>query len=167
MSAHTAYIGLGSNLGDSTQEILRARDAIAALPSTQYIELSPLYRSIPVGPPGQPDYINAAAKVVTRLCPTDLLKALQAIEDRQLRVRQERWGPRTIDLDILLFDDLVVASTQLTIPHPHMTERNFVLIPLQQLAPDLILPNGESLAKLVEKVGTDGLWSIEEDQCNG
>lgn len=167
MPAHTAYVGLGSNLGDSTREILRARDAIAALPSTQYIELSPLYRSSPLGPQGQPDYINAAAKVITRLPPTDLLKALQAIEDQQLRVRQERWGPRTIDLDILLFDDLVVASTQLTIPHPHMTERNFVLIPLQTLAPDLILPNGESLARLVEKVGTDGLWSIEEDQCNG
>src|SRR5690606_11032591 len=133
-----AYIGLGSNLDDPLAQVQRALERLAQLPDTQLIGQSRLYRSAPVGPEGQPDYINAVACLNTTLAPETLLDQLQHLEHQQGRVRSLRWGPRTLDLDILLYDALVLQTPRLTLPHPEMINRNFVLHPLSELAPDLI-----------------------------
>ncbi|HLU04758.1 MAG TPA: 2-amino-4-hydroxy-6-hydroxymethyldihydropteridine diphosphokinase [Advenella sp.] len=135
---HTAYIGLGSNLGESEDILYRALDDIAALPHTDLQQVSDLYRTAPVDACG-PDYINAAAKLVTRLSAPDLLQALQTIELNHGRARPYRNAPRTLDLDILCYDDLVQDTTQLILPHPRMHLRAFVLRPLLDIAPGMVL----------------------------
>ncbi len=140
-----AFVGLGSNLDDPRRQILTAFDALARLPSTRLVARSSLYRSAPVGPPGQPDYINAVAQLATALEPLALLDRLQAIERDQRRVRGERWGPRTLDLDLLLFEGRVIESERLTLPHPEMGRRNFVLVPLAEIAPGLVMPDNRPL----------------------
>jgi len=144
-----AYIGLGSNLQNPLQQLCWALQALAALPGSSDLVRSPLYRSEPLGPPGQPPYINAVAGVMTKLPAVELLRALQAIETAQGRVRNERWGPRTLDLDILLYGDSVQTDPQLSIPHPRLAERAFVLYPLADIAPDLVIPG---LGKLAERL---------------
>lgn len=143
------YIGLGSNLEDPLQQVRRALIELSQLPCSELIRHSQLYRSDPVGPPGQPDYINAVAHLRTRLQPERLLDQLQALEQQHQRVRLQHWGARTLDLDILLFGDLQINSTRLSVPHPFMAQRSFVLYPLQEIAPELRLPNGESLTRLI------------------
>lgn len=140
-----AYIGLGSNLADPYRQVSDALQELSALPCTQLLHYSSLYRSDPIGPAGQPDYVNAVALLDTTLAPEALLDALQAIEQSHQRVRRIHWGPRTLDLDILLYDDRIIDNERLIIPHTWMLERNFVLWPLAEIAPDLVLPNGSTL----------------------
>lgn len=136
---HTAYIGLGSNLTDPVRQIEQALAELDGLPLTRRVARSPLYRSRPVGPQDQPDFVNAVASIVTRLSPLALLDQLQALEQRHRRVRQRHWGPRTLDLDLLLFADRHLASARLILPHPALLERAFVMIPLADIAPGLML----------------------------
>lgn len=145
-----AWIGLGSNLEDPLAQVSTALQELTQLPDTTLAACSSLYRSDPVGPPGQPDYINAVAALDTRLEPEALLDALQAIEQMHQRVRKIHWGPRTLDLDLLLYGDQVISTPRLTVPHAYMTERNFVLWPLAELAPELILPDGRPLNTLLQ-----------------
>ena len=144
------YVGLGSNLDAPRTRIRRAVEAMAALSATRLLQLSPLYRSPPMGPPDQPDYLNAVAEVETGLAPLALLDVLQAIEQRQGRVRGERWGPRTLDLDILLYGDRRISFPRLQVPHPGLLQRPFVLVPLADIAPRMVMPDGVVLETLVD-----------------
>ncbi|SDO45488.1 2-amino-4-hydroxy-6-hydroxymethyldihydropteridinediphosphokinase [Halomonas shengliensis] len=148
MSLHRAWVGLGSNLEEPDAQVARALDALDRLPLTRRRAASGLYASRPVGPQDQPDFINAVACLETRLSPLALLDQLQALEQRHRRVRGRRWGPRTLDLDLLLFDDSRLALPRLTLPHPEMTRRAFVVVPLLAVAPGLSLPDGRRLADL-------------------
>lgn len=159
----TAYIGLGSNLEDPHGQITQAVNGLAAMPDSQLLACSPLYRSRAVGPP-QPDYINAVAAVSTHLEPLALLDALQAIEQAHRRERKLHWGPRTLDLDILLYGEQRLDLPRLQVPHPHMTERNFVLYPLADIAPTLVLPDGRSLSALLRGCDRDGLQLLNETE---
>jgi len=153
-----AYIGLGSNLDDPEGQLHRAVKALREIPNSRLTAVSPFYRSRPMGPAEQPDYVNAVAMLDTRLEPLALLDALQAIEQQQGRVRTgERWGPRTLDLDLLLYGTEVIEMPRLSVPHPGLKERNFVLQPLADLAPELILPDGSSIAALLAQCSAKGL----------
>ncbi len=156
-----AYIGLGSNLENPRAQVEQALVELATIPQSQLLSKSPFYRSAPVGPSDQPDYINAVALLKTSLSPLALLDALQAIEQSHLRVRIEHWGPRTLDLDILLLDQQTIDSERLKVPHPYLTQRNFVLYPLADITPDLRLPDGTSLQQLIAQCPRDGLAPIE------
>ena len=137
---HIAYIGLGSNLQDPPSQLQRALAAIAWLPDTQLLEQSSLYRSAALGYADQPDFVNAVAKIATALTPQALLQALLKIEHQQGRERTFRNAPRILDLDVLLYDDLQLHEPGLTIPHPQMHLRAFVLQPLLEIAPDARIP---------------------------
>jgi 2-amino-4-hydroxy-6-hydroxymethyldihydropteridine diphosphokinase len=137
----TAYIGLGSNEGDPRAQILQAFTELAALPATQLVGRSRLYRSAPCDAPGQPDFVNAVAALETELSAAQLLEALQAIEARHGRERPHRNAPRTLDLDMLLVGETAFASPLLTLPHPRMHERAFVLRPLLDLDPRAEVPD--------------------------
>ncbi len=151
---HVAYIGLGANLGERKANILAAADLLRRVPGVGDVTLSSLYETEPVGgPAGQGPYLNAAARVETDLSPGALLAVLQDIEARLGRQRAEKWGPRTIDLDLLLFDQEVTATPELTIPHPLMHERRFVLEPLAEIAPDVIYPlRNMTIRQLLERL---------------
>lgn len=156
-----AYIGLGSNLENPRAQVEQAFFELSALASSKLLKRSPLYGSTAVGPGEQPDYVNAVALLETDLQPFELLDALQTIEHSHRRVRIEHWGPRTLDLDILLLDDRCIDSERLKVPHPYLTQRNFVLYPLADITPDLNLPNGESLQELISSCPQDGLARLE------
>lgn len=161
MSAR-CYVGLGSNLSDPHTQIVHALTALAALESTQLLAVSSLYRSKPLGPSDQPDYVNAVAMLDTRLEPEGLLDRLQRIELEQGRVRKhERWGPRSLDLDILLFGSLLIHSQRLTVPHYDMHRRAFVLYPLAEVSPDLTMPDGTRLSALLDNCPYDGLERLD------
>ena len=157
-----AYISLGSNLEQPEHQVLSAVEEIATIPNTILTEISRLYRSAPVGPGEQDDYINAVVEVETTLSPLALLDALQAIEVKHGRKRIVRWGARTLDLDILLYGSECIDSERLTVPHKEMHWRNFVLMPLADINPLLSLPNGESLQELLQDAGQDGLIAYRE-----
>lgn len=144
-----AYIALGSNLEQPVSQILQAFEALNQLPDSHLISRSSLYRSAPMGKLDQPDFINAVACIETTLTPHDLLEALLKIELRHGRVRESPNAPRTLDLDILLYNDLQWRDEKLTVPHPRMTERAFVLQPLMEIAPDCIIPNRGTVAHLL------------------
>lgn len=127
------YIGLGSNLNNPPQQIAHALQAIDALPESQRLQTSSLYHTKPVGPQDQPDFVNAVTKISTELTPRALLQQLQAIERQQGRRPSYRWGPRVIDLDILLYGEQTIHEPDLIIPHPRMWERAFVMDPLSEL----------------------------------
>ncbi|WP_392558966.1 2-amino-4-hydroxy-6-hydroxymethyldihydropteridine diphosphokinase [Orbus mooreae] len=147
------FIALGANLGDPSSQANDAIEAIKTLTSTQVLQVSPFYRSKPLGPQDQPDYLNAVLKIETTLLPLELLSAVQEIEKNLGRVRKSnRWGPRTLDLDILLYDDLILTSEILTIPHYDMKNREFVLYPLFDIAPELVLPDKQRISDLLQKV---------------
>jgi 2-amino-4-hydroxy-6-hydroxymethyldihydropteridine diphosphokinase len=133
----TAYIALGANLGDARAALRQAMQAMAALPGVALVRSSSLYRTAPVESIG-PDYLNAVVEISTTLAPPDLLAALQAIEQAAGRERPYRNAPRTLDLDILLYDELTLDSPALTIPHPRMDQRAFVLVPLAEIAPQRV-----------------------------
>ena len=162
MASVVAYIGIGSNLAQPTQQVENAVSALKAIPATQLLCVSPWYGSTPVGGPSeQPDYINGAACLQTRLSPHKLLDALQAIEQQQGRKRHTRWGARTLDLDLLLYGDQTIHDSRLTTPHPRLETRHFVLAPLADIAPTLMLPNGCSVASLLANLGaSNSLWRL-------
>ena len=155
----TAYVGLGSNLQDPIQQVKRAQLELAQLPNTCCVRHSSLYLTRPLGPQDQPDFINAVARLETGLAPEALLDLLQELERRHLRVREgARWGPRTLDLDLLLYDQLQLASERLNLPHPELSRRAFVLLPLAEVTPrDLWIPGCGSLAALLEQVSDEGV----------
>jgi len=143
------YIGLGSNLDEPIKHITTAIKELQNLAGCQLVSASSLYRSAPVGPAGQDDYINAVACLTTTLEPEQLLDSLQAIENAHQRVRVERWGARTLDLDILLIDNKQINTARLTVPHPYIQDRNFVLVPLFELAGDISI-NDQLLTDLLK-----------------
>lgn len=149
-----AMIGLGSNLGDRRATLDGAVAALAARPEIDVIQVSGFIETEPVGgPPGQGPYLNAAVEVETTLDPIGLLRVLQEVENEFGRVRTVRWGERTLDLDLLLSDDLVLDSAELTVPHPRMTGRRFVLEPLAQIAPTTVIPGtGRTVADWLDEV---------------
>ncbi|WP_153446035.1 2-amino-4-hydroxy-6-hydroxymethyldihydropteridine diphosphokinase [Vibrio algicola] len=154
----TVYIAIGSNLADPVAQAKLAIEALKQHPDLELVACSSLYSSTPMGPQNQPDYINAVAQVRTRLSPLDLLDCTQAIEQQQGRVRkEERWGPRSLDLDILLYANQTIDTPRLTVPHYGIKIREFVLYPLFEIAPDLHLPDGTELAKLLPQVDRNGL----------
>jgi 2-amino-4-hydroxy-6-hydroxymethyldihydropteridine diphosphokinase len=157
--AVTGYVGLGSNLDDPRGQVLKAFEAITALPSGYLLRRSSLYRTAPLGPPGQPDYVNAVAALETRLEPFALLDRLQEIERSQGRRREgPRWGPRTLDLDLLLYGDVRMDSERLSLPHPQIQHRAFVLVPLAEVAPaDLEVPGRGSLRSLLRACDHSGV----------
>jgi 2-amino-4-hydroxy-6-hydroxymethyldihydropteridine diphosphokinase len=151
-----AYIGIGSNLAEPQSQVQQAIDELSYLPQSTCRHYSSLYRSAPMSldkamdqGQEQPDYINAVAEIETGLSPLDLLHELQHLEALHDRIREERWGPRTLDLDILLYDDRIIGSPGLTVPHAGLYERNFVLYPLAEIAPDLDIPGAGLLAGLL------------------
>ena len=135
-----AYVALGANLGDPPAQLEQALARMSRLPGTRLLACSRLYRTAPLGPAGQPDYCNAVAALDTVLAPEALLDALQGIEAESGRLRGEHWGARTLDLDLLMLDDLACATPRLTLPHPQLAHRRFVLQPLAEIAPGLELP---------------------------
>ncbi|AUB76844.1 2-amino-4-hydroxy-6-hydroxymethyldihydropteridine diphosphokinase [Pseudomonas sp. Lz4W] len=159
------YIGMGSNLADPAEQLRSAIQALAQLPDSRFAGVSAFYQSDSLLP-GQPRYTNAVAAIDSELEPLELLDALQAIEIDQGRERHERWGPRTLDLDILLFGDRLIDTPRLKVPHYHMQARPFVLYPLAELAPaTLTLADGRSLAQLLAEcpfVGLERLPPIAE-----
>ena len=149
---HTVYLGLGANLNAPRKQIHAAVAALTALKDVEFVCVSHDYASKPMGPQDQPDYVNAVACVKTALEPEQLLDLTQAIELEHGRVRkEERWGPRTLDIDILLFGNDVIDTPRLTVPHYGLTEREFVVYPLLEIAPTLVLPNNQSLADITTR----------------
>jgi len=161
------FIGLGANLAEPIAQLERAVQALRQHPELQLHRLSSFYGSKPMGPQDQPDYVNAVAWLKTSLAPEPLLDVLQAIELAQGRQRKdERWGPRTLDLDILLYGELQLASPRLTLPHYGMASREFVLYPLAEIAPELLVPGLGSVSALVAKVPRNGLTILETPTLN-
>lgn len=159
----TACVGLGSNLHSPVEQVRTALVELNALPQTRLLRASSLYRSAPMGPADQPDYINAVALFETTLTAHELLQQLQLIEQQHQRLRERHWGPRSLDLDLLLYGDEQINSTALVVPHPGLCERNFVLIPLFEIAPELRLPDNRLLAELVADSPRDGLERLTNE----
>jgi 2-amino-4-hydroxy-6-hydroxymethyldihydropteridine diphosphokinase len=151
-----AYVALGSNLGNPQQQLLDAMDVLANLPDTRLLRRSHLYRTPPWGVLQQPPFINAAVELDTGLSPHALLDALLAIEQRAGRVRAERNGPRVLDLDLLHVDGAQLDDARLTLPHPRMAERAFVLLPLHDIAPTLPLPGHGTVAEQLARLDPTG-----------
>lgn len=143
------YIGLGSNLDNPRHHVEQAFKELASLPGCSLAACSSIYRSDPVGPQDQPDFINAVAALDTSLEPHALLDALQSLEQKHQRVRERHWGPRTLDLDLLLFGEQIINTERLTVPHAYLRERAFVLWPLSEIVPQLVLPDGTALSQLL------------------
>lgn len=161
-----AYIGLGSNLEQPDQQIANAIRELGALPDTRLIAASSLYQSAPVGPQDQPDFINAVALIETALTPLTLLDQLQCLEQQAGRVRLRHWGERTLDLDILLFGNEHVQHPRLTVPHKEMKNRAFVLLPLTEIAPDLRLPCGNTVASLLALLPAQAVTRLPRQHTN-
>lgn len=158
----TAYIGLGSNLADPRAQVERALERLARLPRSRVLRSSRLYRSAPWGMLDQPEFVNAAAAIETVLSPSALMQALLAIERDAGRDRNgARWGPRILDLDLLLHGALTLAEPGLQLPHPHLHERAFVLLPLAEIAPDLDVPGRGPISALLSRVDTAGCQVID------
>jgi 2-amino-4-hydroxy-6-hydroxymethyldihydropteridine diphosphokinase len=152
-----AYIGIGSNLDDPERQVRAAIDALMRLPRTTFLRGSRLYRTAPWGKADQPAFVNAAAAISTELSPRELLDALLAIERAQGRERAgERWGPRVIDLDVVVYGDARIDEPGLHVPHPHSGERAFVLLPLADLDPELEIPGQGRVRALLERVDATG-----------
>lgn len=149
MSTIISYIALGSNLSDPVNQVCTAFNELAEIRETRLIARSKLYTSSPMGPQDQPDYINAVAQLSTNLVAEELLDELQRIERVHHRERIIHWGPRTLDLDMLLYGNEVISSERLVVPHPGLGQRVFVVQPLLEIAPYMILPDGTKLASLM------------------
>jgi 2-amino-4-hydroxy-6-hydroxymethyldihydropteridine diphosphokinase len=158
-----AYIGLGSNLLSPLRQVRQAIAELAQLPESRLCAVSRIYRSRPMGPADQPDYINAVVAIDSALSPLMLLDYLQAIENRHQRQRGAvQWGPRTLDLDLLLFGDALINEPRLIVPHAGMYERRFVLCPLTDIAPLLVLPDGRPLQALCDALPEEGIAVLAE-----
>jgi 2-amino-4-hydroxy-6-hydroxymethyldihydropteridine diphosphokinase len=161
MADTLVYIGLGANLAQPVQQLEQAVLALQRIKQTTLAQVSGFYSSKPMGPQDQPDYVNAVAALHTRLAAEDLLTELQQIELEQGRQRKdERWGPRTLDLDILLFGNNVIQTERLIVPHYGMKQREFVLYPLAELNSNLVLPDGTRLTELLTTVPLNGLTRL-------
>lgn len=157
-----AFVGLGSNLGKPAGQVRHAMTALDALPGTGVTAASRLYRTAPWGITDQPDFVNAVAEIATDLEPQRLLDALQALEREAGRFRDgERWGPRVLDLDLLLYDDRVSSDARLTLPHPRMHQRAFVLVPLLEIAPDTGIPGLGPAAHLLDALDASDVVPME------
>jgi 2-amino-4-hydroxy-6-hydroxymethyldihydropteridine diphosphokinase len=157
LSWHKCAIALGSNLGDSRSILTKAIDRLQTSPQIELVAVSSWYITAPIGPP-QPDYLNGCATLQTSLTPLELLDTLHAIETEFGRVRQEIWGARTLDLDLLLYAQEIIDIPSLQLPHPRMLERAFVMIPLSEIAPDWICPrSAQSIAALCNKLECSGV----------
>lgn len=156
-----AYLGLGGNLGDPEAAMAAALRAIDAASSVSVLAVSDVWRTAPWGNPDQPDFLNAVAHVATTLSPRALLDLCLATERALKRERRERWGPRLIDIDILLFDGLSLNEPGLEIPHPRMLERAFVMAPLAEIAPDLVVGDGMRAAEIAAGLGGEGIASLQ------
>lgn len=149
MKTWRVFIGLGSNLGERAQYLNRAAAEMSRLPSTKAVWFSPVYESDPYGKTDQPKFLNAVGELETSLAPPELLQELKRIEQALGRSNAERWGPREIDLDILIYDGLVLNDEAVTVPHPDLEHRRFVLVPLREIAPDLVHPvNGMTVNEM-------------------
>ena len=157
-----AYIGLGSNLDNPEWQLERALRALGDIPDTRLAARSSFYRSAPLGPGDQPEFINAVALLETSLPARQLLGSLQSIENNQGRIRDgQKWGPRTLDLDLLLYGAELIDDAELTVPHREIRHRNFVLLPLLELAPELEIPGLGKADELLEAVGRAGISRLE------
>ena len=162
----SAYIGLGSNLDDPEEQLHAAVHGLRSAPQCCLLRASPVYSSRPMGPQDQGDFLNAVVLLETALQPLELLDLLQRIELEQCRERTRRWGPRTLDLDLLLYDDIELVSERLTVPHPGLGQRDFVLRPLRDVANDnLLLPNGADLDTLLGRCPSHDL--VHTNICLG
>ena len=157
-----AYIGLGSNLDNPRDQVVDAFQELAETDDIRLVARSSLYLSEPLGPQDQPDFINAVAAIETTLAPQSLLEVLQAIEQKHARKRERHWGPRTLDLDLLLYDDEHIRHPDLRVPHPGIAERSFVLLPLQEIAPELVIPGLGSVRGLLQKLGNPVLETTKD-----
>jgi 2-amino-4-hydroxy-6-hydroxymethyldihydropteridine diphosphokinase len=158
-----AYVGLGSNLEEPRAQVLRALERMQQIPQTLQVLRSPLYGSRPLGSAAQPDYVNAAVGLLTQLDAPGLLRELRSLERAFGRPpRHEHWGPRILDLDLLVFGREVRDDPELRLPHPGIVERNFVLYPLADIAPDLDVPGLGRVAELKGRVASEGIWRL----CN-
>jgi 2-amino-4-hydroxy-6-hydroxymethyldihydropteridine diphosphokinase len=155
-----AYIGVGSNLGDSQARVRTAFESLERMRNTRFIAKSRLYRTRPFGPVEQGDFINAVAGVLTQLSAQELLTEIRNIETRAGRVRSERWGPRTLDLDLLVFGDERIDTAELVVPHPGIAERGFVLAPLMDIAPSLQVPGVGRAEELLRLLPDDGIAEV-------
>ncbi|MDH5190397.1 MAG: 2-amino-4-hydroxy-6-hydroxymethyldihydropteridine diphosphokinase [Gammaproteobacteria bacterium] len=164
------YIGLGSNLDHPIEQLKQAINELSALENSLLFVQSSFYQSAPMGPQDQPDFINAVAGLKTSLSANDLLLQLQGIEQQHGRVREQYWGPRTLDLDLLLYGEQVINTDNLQVPHPGIPERGFVLYPLYEIAPDLEIPTGksgrESLKELVAKCADKTTKILNDDKVS-
>ncbi|MCU0805524.1 MAG: 2-amino-4-hydroxy-6-hydroxymethyldihydropteridine diphosphokinase [Burkholderiales bacterium] len=147
-----AFVGLGANLGDPAEQIARAIEAVGGLPRSRVVSASSLYRTAPIGYAAQPDFVNAVVEIETALEPVDLLRSLQDIESGSGRTRSFRNAPRTLDLDLLLYDDRTIDAPALQVPHPRMHERAFVLAPLVEIAPDIEIPGRGAASSLLARL---------------
>lgn len=157
---YRAFVALGSNLAEPEAQVKLAFDALARLPQTRLLAQSSLYRSSPVGYAEQPDFINAVALIETEIAAHDLLLSLLEIERRFGRIRDFRNAPRTLDLDLLLYGDLMLHEAGLTLPHPRMHERAFVLLPLLEIAPDCVIPGKGHAADWLAQVGDQAIARV-------
>ncbi|KPP99216.1 2-amino-4-hydroxy-6-hydroxymethyldihydropteridine diphosphokinase [Marinobacter sp. HL-58] len=160
MTATDAFVGLGSNMADPSAQLAGAVARLAALPGTTLLAQSPFYRSKPVGPQDQPDFVNGVVWLSTELTALELLDQLQAIEQAHGRERTQHWGPRTLDLDLLLYGDETISEERLTVPHAELANRDFVLQPLLDLDPHRRLPDGRSLAHLRQHCPDNSLQKL-------
>ncbi|MBS0848511.1 2-amino-4-hydroxy-6-hydroxymethyldihydropteridine diphosphokinase [Citrobacter sp. JGM124] len=153
-----AYIALGSNLASPLKQVSSALEAIALIRDSHVVAISSFYRTPPLGPPDQPDYLNAAVALETALTAESLLDETQRIEREQGRVRKaDRWGPRTLDLDIMLFGNQVINTQRLTVPHYDMKNRAFMLLPLMEIAPECCFPDGQPISKILAPLSQEGI----------
>jgi len=164
---HPAYVGLGSNLDGPAGQVRKALAALAEIPATRLVRHSSLYGSRPMGPVAQPDFVNAAAGLLTQLEVEEFFAQLRSLERRLGRAApRERWGPRSIDLDLLLFGQLRLDQPQLQLPHPGIVKRNFVLYPLAEVAPELPVPGCGRVAELAARINPEGLWRLDSEPAS-
>lgn len=146
------YIGLGSNMGDKAENLARARQMINSVDDTEITKTSSLYKTAPWGKTDQDDFINQVIEIETELTPLELLHQLQNIEIKLGRQRNEQWGPRVIDLDVLLYGEETIEMAELKVPHPYLMQRLFVLMPLQEIEPELIFPDGSKIVEVLNRI---------------
>ncbi|OUR63976.1 2-amino-4-hydroxy-6-hydroxymethyldihydropteridine diphosphokinase [Methylophaga sp. 42_25_T18] len=156
------FIGLGSNLESPLEQIKTAVNDMQLMLETEFIACSSLYKSPPMGPQDQPDYINAVIELDTELAPHLLLDQLQQIEQQHGRIRKRHWGERTLDLDLLVYGDVIIHDERLTVPHPGIATRAFVLYPLAELDEQLVIPGCGKVKQLVKLCPRDGLQQVEK-----
>jgi 2-amino-4-hydroxy-6-hydroxymethyldihydropteridine diphosphokinase len=162
---HKTYIAIGSNLDDPIKQVKSGIKQLSKLPKSHLISVSQLYQSPPIESDDQPDYINAVVKLETSLAAHDLLTELERIEFAHGRTRNtRRWGPRTLDLDLILFDDLSINTSRLIVPHPEFHKRAFVLVPLYEIEPELTLPSGKKLQELIDELSEKNLSIIDAQE---